>query len=190
MFFRRGQYGAPFELLIAVILMGFVLAVGYSAIKDLTDKACIQENQKAINGFKDALENSWGGNEKYSLSLKPCGNSNSKRQVLTFRTETNPNICRSVCTESDNICSVLQLNDPAIQACVRIPPTTTFPGPGSGTTDCFLSKGYQLVDIKDPDVGIQPGLYNFTPVPAPSAQYSSSVICVQRACSGSAANCN
>ena len=53
---QKGQQSAPFELLIAVILMTFVIYVGYIAIQQVETNNCVQENDSILSEFKFSLE--------------------------------------------------------------------------------------------------------------------------------------
>lgn len=182
MFTRRGQQSAPFEVLIAVILMGFVLAIGLNVTQQLSENECYQKNNLALNNFKYALEQSSSGTNKTNLDLHSCDN--RQVQKLTLKTITNPNQCEAQCAGAQGACVILQLTNPAISKCVHIAPQTNFPDVAN---NCLEQESFRLVDLKNVD-SIPSGVYQFTPANAGSIGDSTPIICAQRQCRGNECN--
>ncbi|MFH0970097.1 MAG: hypothetical protein V1776_01405, partial [Candidatus Diapherotrites archaeon] len=70
----RGQESAPFELLIAVILMGFVLFAGYEAILRLREQTCANTINAALEGMTRNLQNvaTGKGTAQFNFSFGDC----------------------------------------------------------------------------------------------------------------------
>lgn len=170
----RGQQSAPFELMIAIILMGFVLLIGFNAISDLEEKRCIQENNFAINEFKNAIQQSLSGPTSVSLNFRKCDS--RQEQELVLRVETSANFCEARCFGVQGACMLLDLTNPSLSKCVNISPLTNFQ-----SNDCVAQPGFLLVDLKtDPIIS---GKYLLN-ISSASSTSSSPIICVQRQCRG------
>lgn len=181
---NRGQQSAPFELLIAIILMGFVLAIGLNVTEQLSQNECYQKNNLTLNNFKYALEQSASGTNKTTLDVRSCDN--RQEQKLTLKTITNPNQCEAQCAGAQGACVILQLSNPAISKCVHIAPQTNFPDVANY---CLEQDGFRLVDLKNVDT-IPAGVYQFTPANAGSIGDTTPIICAQRQCRGSECTAN
>ena len=66
---EKGQEAAPFELLIAVILMGFVIVVGIYATQQLEKQKCFQESNKKMEELKEAMEIVSKGKGQHTFSF-------------------------------------------------------------------------------------------------------------------------
>ena len=53
---NKGQESAPFELLISVIIMGFVIFVGLIAMNQLNEQKCINETKAKLEEMKTKIE--------------------------------------------------------------------------------------------------------------------------------------
>ena len=176
---ERGQQSAPFELLIAIILMSFVLMIGYNAISDLNDKKCNQENNFAINQFKNAMQRSLSGPTSVDLVIKKCDSRLS--QELTLKVEPRATVCEARCFGTQGACMILELTNPSLSSCVAISPLTNFPGSVDLAT-CVKQTGYVLIDLKTDAIISGKYLMNLS---ASSSSSTAPIICVQRQCRGS-----
>lgn len=174
----RGQQSAPFELLIAIILMSFVLMVGYNAISDLNDKKCVQENNFAINQFKNAMQRSLSGPTSVDLTIKKCDS--RQEQKLTLHVEPRATVCEARCFGTQGACMLLELTNPTLSSCVAVSPLTNFPS-SVDSVACVRQPGYLLIDLKTDAIISGKYLMNLS---ASSSSSAAPIICVQRQCRG------
>lgn len=135
MFDSRGQEAAPFELLIAVIVMGFVLLAGINVMDILKKEECKGTLDNQMEQIKSAIENvaSGAGQRDFSFSLPECynrgqenGDQISKLQVVHIN---NQRVCGAVCPGARIECLILSFTteDHHNQKCLRISTATQFP---------------------------------------------------------------
>jgi len=148
----KGQIDAPFELLVAVILMGFVLVVGFQAMQKVTFDSCVQQNDKQLEDLKTALESTINGeNSRVFFSLPECAPKMSTKdgktelvQKVSLKREGDSAICSEYCSASFNTCVLLSLYNPefARVKCVSISPLTSFP---KACDSC--PEGFEAIDL-------------------------------------------
>lgn len=151
-FSRKGQVSAPFELLIAVILMGFVITIGIYAMTTMEKQRCINETDKKLGELKEALETVAKAKGQFSLDffLPRCG-----RDIRVRLGEyTDSYLCSIVCGGSRDICILLDYSAegmPFMRKCINISTLTEFEGePGSRT--CPSREGLELQDWRVEDI--------------------------------------
>jgi hypothetical protein len=175
----HGQESAPFELLIAVILMGFVLFAGYQAISRLQEQTCANTINGQLENMSRNLQNVATGKGtaqfafnfgECSAKINDCDNFASLSQTtdvecVRLLDSTDPNICSSFCSSARSICTLLQYKSTTdtITKCVEISPTTNFPSDASGS-QCPSRKdeGWYLQPIDE--TTIQQGTYSLLKV--------------------------
>ncbi len=171
----RGQESAPFELLIAVILMGFVLFAGYQAIQRLHEQTCANTINSQLESMARYLENvaSGRGSAQFQFSFRECSAkindctnfsglaSSTDIMCIKLIDSTDPNICSSFCSSARSICTLLQFKsrDNTITKCVDISPSTVFPAEGSLQCPSRVNEGWTLQDFTAETV--QQGTYSF-----------------------------
>ncbi|MBI4052699.1 MAG: hypothetical protein HY394_01545 [Candidatus Diapherotrites archaeon] len=177
----RGQESAPFELLVAVIVMGFVIAIGYQALGILNNQLCEGKIEASLNNFRSKLEIAVTQKTPQEFSFElPCYNkAKSSVKIQEWR---DAKICANECQRSSDACTLLTYTysgsenpDFSVRTCLEIPITTSFPSQencGTGSKcDCrdapdqggFILQNfsiavpdgkYQLVnktDVQDPN---------------------------------------
>ena len=171
----RGQESAPFELLIAVILMGFVLFMGYQAISNLQKQTCANTINSQLEGMARNLQNvaTGKGSTQFRFSFEGCAaqindcdnfsalSGNTDIMCIQLIDSTDPNVCSSYCSSARSICSLLQFkaqND-TYTKCVDISPSTVFPAQGSAQCPDRTAEGWVLQDYTSGT--IQQGTYSF-----------------------------
>ena len=197
---QKGQESAPFELLVAVIIMGFVMFVGMYAMSNLQKEQCYNETLKTIQDFSRTLEEvatTPGHIKSYNLRFPSgCGSGTKKkvtigeREVFTeqlfLRAWSKPEFCATKCESSGSLCVMLhyiQLEGQGLTECVSIPPDTVFPTPGSLSGICTDKLDpaindppyYTLADVR---VDIPEGYYLFQNKSSPNS--TNPVICAYR----------
>ena len=160
----RGQESAPFELLIAVIVMIFVMGFGYFAIDKLWKMDCEARIDAELEEMKTAIEAcvNQGELERVKFDVPQC----FKDSRVRISQLTDGMVCSDICQEGRQSCVSLDfLSDdgPMKRVCVNISINTNFEGPvagGSGTL-CPEKENYGLIPINDSDVGVPNGDYLF-----------------------------
>lgn len=146
---ERGQEEAPFELIVAVIIMGFVLIVGFLAMQQIQKDICLQKINKQIGDFRINMENVV--TKKGSVSI-----------LLDFPNECYPDekeefrivhiddkyLCENYCEGMRQDCMVLSYRNPVrgLRECINIPPETNFPTE-AGAMACPEMDNYELQDL-------------------------------------------
>ena len=172
----RGQESAPFELLIAVILMGFVLFAGFQAILRLQEQTCTNTINAQLESMARNLQNvaTGKGSAQFRFSLGSCAakisdcanfsalSSNKDIMCIQLIDSTDPNICSNFCSSARSICSLIQFKsrDNPFTKCVDISPSTVFPAQGSAQCPDRSSEGWVLQDFTSNT--IQQGTYSFS----------------------------
>lgn len=174
----RAQESAPFELLIAVILMGFVLFAGYQALGRLHEQTCANTVNSALDDMARNLQNvaTGKGSAQFRFSFGECTSKindctnfagiSSSQDVMCVHLidSTDPNVCSNYCNSARSFCSLIQYKtrDNTYTKCVDISVSTVFPGPGdTGSQWCpsRTDEGWVLQDFSS--TTIQQGTYSF-----------------------------
>ena len=165
----KGQEEAPFELLVSVIIMGFVIAVGFMAMNELAKKQCDGQMDKTMQELKRTLElvSKGQGRDSFSFRMPSCYSDVKSRLIIESSSETMT--CNDVCGGSRFDCTFLQFygvsdgSSHISRTCIDIPPATYFPTdePGSPCDPSKYSASgnitYEVVSWKEKQ--IQPGDY-------------------------------
>ncbi|MEK6970663.1 MAG: hypothetical protein AABW68_03120 [archaeon] len=175
---QRAQESAPFELLIAVILMGFVLFAGYQAISRLQEQTCANTINAQLEGMSRNLQNvaTGKGTAQFSFLFGECSakiNDCENFSTLSQSTDvecvrlldsTDPNICSSFCSSARSICTLLQYKSTrdTITKCVEISPSTDFPAEDSQQCPSRQEDGWFLQPLDE--TTIQQGTYSLLKV--------------------------
>jgi hypothetical protein len=164
----RGQEAAPFELLIAVIIMGFVLAVGLMATGELMKKECQGKMDNTMKELKVALETvaKGQGQPTFDFDLPTCYDSQKSKFIIRNITDRIP--CSMICGGNRLDCTVLEFFGSSAttgyvtSVCLDIPATVDFPkavegGPCDPSKYEIGSIKYRVISWKDEP--IMPGTY-------------------------------
>jgi hypothetical protein len=107
---KKAQVSAPFEVLIAIILMGFVIIAGSAALKNLSENTCIGNKVQDLSEFKSALRDVVLGSDltfkTISFESKACFNQRFETVKLVSYNEKT--ICSAYCQGSVNSCLLLE----------------------------------------------------------------------------------
>ena len=125
---NKGQEEAPFELLIAVIVMGFVIVMGINAIFTLNREQCQGDIQKQMESIKSSLEivARGEGSQNVYYSMPSCfGEKESKLQIVE-RDDTDT--CNHYCGGNSYNCILLSFSNPTYSSlkCLKISNAITF----------------------------------------------------------------
>lgn len=127
---NKGQASAPFEVLVAVILMGFVIVAGTWALTNLSENTCIGDKRQELSEFKEAIKDVVLGSDltvkNLSFDVRPCFN--QKFEKITLKTYASPTRCAAFCGGGQT-CTLLEYvyddgktrNMPIQPLCVELP---------------------------------------------------------------------
>ena len=126
----KGQEEAPFELLIAVITMGFVLLIGLAAMHELEIQKCNNEIESKLEEFKTKLEIVINQKSPQLISFprSSCYNPNDETIKIVFNDR--PALCADSCSSGTSICRFLEYYNEksgvSFRKCLNINPQTDF----------------------------------------------------------------
>jgi len=146
--------------------MGFVLAIGYHALKTLNDRVCENKTDSSLNDFRSALERVITKKTPQPLVFSlPCYN--KAKTTVKIQEWHDAKICANECQRASDACTLLTYNysgadnpDFSLRTCLEIPITTVFPSQencgAGGKCDCRDSEGFVLQNFA---VGVPDGSY-------------------------------
>ncbi len=174
--FQKGQEEAPFQLLVAVILMTFVIIVGLSAMQQAEKQKCFNDTEKLMNDLKLAIEKTATYSQPSNIKFSPPDCTKDKKFVLIASDEER--ICKKTCLNSSSSCILLRYSTSEITGiqdkCLNISFDTQFRYEGDGTNTCESLEGYSGLKL-DSSLGIPQGTFQFFYYPNPVG--TSPVVC-------------
>ena len=149
MSFERGQEAAPFELLVAIILMGFVIIAGFNALQVLERTTCEGKMRQSLEEIRAGIESVVKTKSKANVSFELPNCFSEKESSLRIIERDELDYCSAYCGGSLSQCIVLQFSSPSFTEvkCLRISSATTFPE-GSPCDVRVLEGSYSLADWK------------------------------------------
>ena len=165
----KGQVSAPFEILVAVIVMGFVILAGTYALKNLSENTCLGDKRKEMGDLVTSLRDVVLGSDltfrNITFQTKACFN--SKAESIQLNAYNEQSKCTAYCGSGVS-CVLLEYiyNDatkqqrkyPIPPICTGLPTTINFI---TDPTECALSPTdpWVLVNPIGSVNGIEPGRY-------------------------------
>ena len=174
-FNQHGQASAPFELFVAVIIMSFVIVIGYQVLEEVKKQVCLNSVDKEMTTFKYNLEDTVNRKSSTKFLFSPEGDCfSSKGTIMKIQTETNPKVCDARCGYPADVCFVMTFMNPKVSnafkvKCLDLPQYTNFP-----TELCNSGGGDELTTYTpiDPMNGqLLPGLYALRNISAAGETY-------------------
>ena len=158
---EKGQESAVFELLIAVIIMTFVIVIGFNALDKLNDNVCKGQMNQTLERIRTTLEEVVNTKNKANVSyeLPVCFAQN--QSTLKIVVSDSQQQCSAQCGGSISHCMLLIFSSPSYteSKCLRISSVTNFPeGDPCDAKILEPSDGYTLVNWQS-EQGITPGTY-------------------------------
>ena len=132
MFSSRGQMGAPFELLVAVIVMLFALVIGSTILNQVNQGVCINNVEKEMDEFVSFLEETANRKTTTKFSFFPEGICfDQSKHIMSVDRHRDPIFCENNCGEPQDTCYVMTFQTPDIPLgfkakCLNIPTFTRF----------------------------------------------------------------
>jgi len=148
---QKGQEAMPFELLVAVIIMGFVIFIGFFALQNVQFQQCINLNDSTLNKMRLAIETvaAEGTPQWINFTLdRRCFNEEDEEIKLMDFDE--PAFCAEYCGgASRKLCTLLQYyykGEESISSrkCLQVSSDIYFPDTIGDCPD-MTSEGYELV---------------------------------------------
>lgn len=149
----RGQESAPFELLVAVIVMTFVIIMGATAMDRLAREKSIGEIDAAMRDIQLAIEDVVNGTSpQRTVDFDLPGYFKKKDSYMRLQVKQSQKTCSRYCPGAVNICTLLVFSSPdvtPIYKCVRISYLTQFTTDPDECAGDYEDEGYTLIDLQD-----------------------------------------
>ena len=129
---QKAQASAPFELFVAVIIMAFVVVVGYTMLERVYDEVCLDSVDKEMTKFKTNLEETVSRKSTKQFTFTPQDRCfSSKYTTMKIELERKRDVCAARCNYPSDQCYVMTYFNPNVaeafrQKCLDLPPLTTF----------------------------------------------------------------
>ena len=177
MFNFKGQEEAPFQLLVAVILMTFVIIAGLNAMNEASKQKCFHNTEKLMNDLKLAIEKTAIYQQPANVNFNPPGCTKEEKFVLIKSDEAR--ICQRLCMNSSSSCLLLRYSTSDVTGiqdkCINVIHSAQFRDVEDETESCKAMDGYKGIDIELDD-GFVSGVYQF--LYSPTSGSGSPIICV------------
>jgi len=185
MFGHKGQESAPFELLIAIIVMTFVSLFAARAIDEMLKEDCRAKINQQLERMRTAIESTTNNSSQEKINFRMPGCFNESRVELNPLRDKY--ICSNICKEGREQCVLLDYFSPAYvrRVCVNIPMNTMFEGTADGLPGTYCPDkrksvtgepiGYKLIPLTHDDVGVPNGVYTLTNRTPPGTSFP--VVC-------------
>ncbi len=148
---QTGQESAPFELLVAVIIMGFVIFVGLQAMDQLNQQKCYNEINAKLEEMKTKLETvvTERSPQQINFMLSTCFN--QEDETIRIKDYSEPALCAEYCGAARRLCTMLQYyysgtGGFSIRKCLNISPDTVFP---DRVATCPAKEQHELIDYRE-----------------------------------------
>jgi len=164
---KRGQASAPFEVLVAVILMGFVIVAGTWALTNLSQSTCIGDKRQNMSELKEAIKDVVLGSDltikNISFDTRPC--LNQKFEKITLTKYDSPTKCSAYCGGGENCTLMEYVYDdgkirkmPIVPICMDLPTSVNFE---SSESECDVDpEDWEAMDLSaSPSPDIKSGKY-------------------------------
>ncbi len=148
----RGQEAAPFELLIAVIVMGFVIFAGMNAMEQLWLQKCLGTTDAKLEEMKTVLETAVDQKSPQSINFRLSGCFDENDEDIRIADWDEPTFCAEYCGSPKNLCTLLEYSNTgrrlfSIKKCLNIPPDTVFPSQRFAGAKCSTREREELQDF-------------------------------------------
>jgi hypothetical protein len=186
-FFKKveGQMSSPFELMVAVIIMTFVIIIGTQMLNQSQDQVCLASIDRELTEFKINLEDTTNSRSATKFDFRPDNCYNQNEAVVKIFRYADSATCGAKCGISGvNSCYVLlfSTNDIANgfkEKCINIPTYATFLGSDSQCSPGPDLEGFSpILAVGEDGENLTPGTYALRNVSSASEAYPS--VCIFR----------
>lgn len=164
----KAQISAPFEVLVAIIIMTFVIITGSYVLNNLSENTCLGNKKQDISNLSSALRDVVLGSDlsyrTVNFNTRACYNSN-KEVIRLNNISNNKALCENICG-SGTSCVVMEYvyvedvnlnisSQPILPICTYLPTNIFF---SESLDECGINTGSseQLINPKN---GIPNGRY-------------------------------
>ena len=151
---RKGQEGAPFEMLIAVIIMGFVIFAGLNAMREVTNQRCVGQTNAKLEEFKTVIETAVSQKSPQTINFRLSGCFDEADETIKISDWDDATFCADLCGSPKKLCSLLEYSNTGSnpfheRKCLDIPPYAIFPSQKFAGAKCedWTDDGYELEDL-------------------------------------------
>ncbi|MBT4192613.1 MAG: hypothetical protein HOE11_04860 [Candidatus Diapherotrites archaeon] len=165
-FNSRGQMSAPFELLVAMIIMAFVVIIGTQMIANTETQMCLLSIDKELTEFKLSIEETAQKKASVKFDFRPEDCFNEKKVTIKLHQFIDdPATCAARCGDPRDSCFIIFFSAPNLsngykQKCLDIAEYTTFLGEDADCATTGALEGYTAMKpIGDAADVLLPGTY-------------------------------
>jgi hypothetical protein len=151
--FVKGQVSSPFELLVAIIIMSFVVIIGANMLAGVNEQVCLAGIDKSLTEFKLKLEDTallrTSNKFEFRLNTNSCFNENDA--IIKIEKYNDSKKCSSICADkTTNSCFVLIFNASDLAngfkaKCLNLQVYTSFVGPDDCPTSEESLNGFESI---------------------------------------------
>ncbi|MDD3084173.1 MAG: hypothetical protein PHP82_04060 [Candidatus ainarchaeum sp.] len=177
--YEKAQVNSPFELLVAIIIMGFVIIIGSQMIASANSQVCLTGAERAMSEFKLNLEDTATFRTSNKFDFKPVTNNcyNENKSIMRIEiVKGNSKKCGAICDRAVDSCFIMIFQTPDLsggykEKCLNLPVYTSFVSSG---VDCPTTggslQGYNAIDPTSAEI-ILSGTYVLRNVAAAGKTY-------------------
>ncbi|GEM_PF-5792617 len=107
----KGQEGAPFEVLVSVVIMSFVIVVALNAINTVGDEQCKAQIKKEASTLKAKIQDVVKGNDS-ALHFFPPKCFEQENEVMKLQVIHSEQLCSYYCGGTKRECLVFLYDSP------------------------------------------------------------------------------
>jgi uncharacterized protein (UPF0333 family) len=128
----KAQASAPFELLVAVIIMTFVIIVGTQMLNQVNSQVCLNHVESSMGDFVNYLEETANNKTTSKFSFRPesiCFN--QSQHIMKIVRERDVKVCSAKCGIPQDTCYIMIFYTPDValgteEKCINLPVYTNF----------------------------------------------------------------
>ena len=176
---------APFELLVAMIIMAFVVIIGTQMIANTENQMCLLSIEKELTEFKSNIEETVAKKASVKFDFRPEDCFNERKVTIKLHQFIDdPTTCAARCGDPRDSCFIIFFSAPNLsngykQKCLDIAEYTTFLGVDEACDTSGTLEGYKaMTPIGDAADNLLPGTYVLRDVSSAGNAYPK--ICIFR----------
>jgi uncharacterized protein (UPF0333 family) len=173
---QKAQVSAPFELLVAIIVMIFVIISGSYALSNLSENTCLGNKRQDFSNLISALNDVVFGSDlayrTISFTTKACYNENY--ETVRLKIENERDICERYCGSGSSCVLLyyayedpdkLDYKHPIPPVCTYLPTNLIFDTNPAGNCDVDPNEGTLINPLTD---NIRQGRYKLYRIASPT----------------------